>query len=211
MATIHNDQWIDLAYTHGVPADSNLIPEDYAIQFANAVEDRLPTASLANKVSNGEILFSQPGIEKIASFLKAVSDYDIVKDDIAAIAVTHKLDDESKGLLKKLQNLKKLGARWEDTDAFINQEITSVQQIVEYSPEQLKFIFKDDVEPEKIATVHSNAKAAQNIGIGLIGYLQPALYGVKAYVMQSFNGQKQGRAQVHRLSHSRPLQVQSVN
>ena len=86
-----------------------------------------------------------------------------------------------------------------------------MQQIVEYSPEQLKSIFKDDVEPEKIAIVHSNAIAAQNIGIGLMGYVQPALYGVKAYVMESSNGQQRAELQVHRLSRSWLHQVQVVN
>jgi len=110
LAIIHNDQWIDLAYTHGVPTGSMQAPEDYAMQLANGVEDRLPAASLANKISNEEILFNQPGINKLTQFLNPANDFDIVNGDIKSI-ISDRLDDESKGLLKKLQNLKKLGAR----------------------------------------------------------------------------------------------------
>ena len=187
LAFIAKDQWIDLAYTHGTPAKTNLAPEDYATQIANNVEDRLPTASLANKISNVEILFNQPGIENISSLIKTLTDFDIVNDDVSIIAGKYQLDDESKGLLKSLQNIKKMGIRWEDADAFIDNCVTSIAKMVEYSPQQLKTILQDDVSPENVAIIHANAVAAQNIGIGLMGYLQPAMYGVKVYVMQSLN------------------------
>ena len=64
LASIQIDEWMSsLAYTHGAPAGTNLTPEDYAIQLANDVEDRLPTASLASKVSDGEIFFSGTNLE----------------------------------------------------------------------------------------------------------------------------------------------------
>ncbi|MDX2247271.1 MAG: neuraminidase-like domain-containing protein [Bacteroidia bacterium] len=179
LVKLAEDQWIDLVYTHGV-AGYISSPEEDALQLVQATEDRLPTASLLNKISTGAILTYQPGTESIQSFLNENPAFDIVKDNIEVSA----LDDEGKDLLKKLQNLKKVGVRWNDADAFLNRGITSLTQIVEYSPEQLKAILEEDVEHEQIAIVHAKAAVAQNVGIALMGYLQPLLYGVKAHVMQ---------------------------
>lgn len=180
LAGLAQDQWIDLAYTYGVAAGNVSSPEAYALQLAQATEDRLPTVSLYHKIKTDEVLAHQVGSAEILTFLEQQPDFDIVAANLDDLA----LDDESKGLLQKLQNLKKVGVRWNNADAFLNRGITSLTQIVEYSPEQLKAILEEDVEHEQIAIVHANATAAQNIGIALMGYLQPLLYGVKAHVMQ---------------------------
>ena len=179
LASLQPDNWIDLAYEHGTPAGTFIEPEVYAKQMEMAVEERLPTLTLVNKINNGFLFKDQPGITVIAQTLAAKTDFDITKDDVKNIG----LDEEKTALVQKMQNLKKLGATWDETEVLINNGLTNVAKLADYNPDQIINIVGDDIDISSVKAIHQKVKTQQAIGIGIMAYTQGVFSGPSSAVM----------------------------
>ncbi|MEO6720605.1 MAG: neuraminidase-like domain-containing protein [Ferruginibacter sp.] len=171
LASLQPDEWIDLAYEHGTPAGTFIETEVYAKQMEMAVEERLPTATLVNKINNGFLFQDQPGIAEIAKKLEANTVFDIATGDVKSIG----LDQQKTALVQKLQNLKKLGASWDETETFINAGLTDVAKLADYSSDQIQNLVADGIAKERVKELHEKVKTAQAVGIGALSYYMPMM------------------------------------
>ncbi|MEO8147526.1 MAG: neuraminidase-like domain-containing protein, partial [Bacteroidia bacterium] len=183
LAAIQSDEWIDIAYTYENPAGSFMEPEVYAQQMEKEVEQRLPTASFVNRINNKYIFNDQPGITEIAKKLSDNTSFNIAKDDVKDFAKKNGLNEEHTTFIQKLQNLKKVGATWDETEVLINNGLTHIAKLAEYTPDQLKNIVGDDIDVTRIKEIYDTVKSYQALGIGVMAYFQGTLTGYQTNVM----------------------------
>lgn len=196
LSVIETDRWLDLAYEHGVPPASFITPEQYAKDLEQAVEAKAPKAVLAAKLENKTIVIEQPGFSGVQAVLKEHPGFDIASDDIDGFVKNNSIEPDTASALGKLQHLKRLGAHWDEVAVLVNTGINSVAQITEYGSEQFKSLLAEELSEGRSEKIHEQALALQAVSIGLMGYLQPMLFGVTPAVMQSFKDDPKAREMI---------------
>ncbi len=161
LAKLKPDQWIDLAYTHGAPAGSELTPVAYADALAEGVERDNPTAALAAHIETRR-LGQQPGLVDVGTFLRNNPSFDIRAANLSAPDSKLTLDGvaDSKQLfdgLRGLQRMNTLGARWDEAAALLANGVTSPHRVLMEGPTQLGNLLDGQVAPERIAQLYNGA------------------------------------------------------
>lgn len=183
LAVIKVDRWLDLAYEHGVPSSSFMTPEMYAQDLEAKVESILPTAVLAARLENGSITIRQPGFESVPELLHKNPDFDITKDDVEIFAEENSIEGPAASALGKLQHLKRLDANWDEVAVLVNNGLVSAAEITNLSKGRFNQMLGELIPEQRLEEIHIKATALRAVSIGLMGYLQPMLYGVSAKVM----------------------------
>jgi hypothetical protein len=188
LAGLRRDQWIDKAYTYGLPAGSGLSPGEYANQLERAIEELHPTAVLAARVESGDLVISRPGFEKVGAFLTNNPDFDILNTNISSFLEKANFNgvENKKRLsqsLLKLQRVKKLSATWDEAGALLNNGLDSALQVVEIGEQRLQQRLAGDVAPERAAIIYQNAKKTNDFGLALMARIMPRFSPAPAAAM----------------------------
>ena len=124
LAALRPDEWLDLAYTHGVPEGTDITPVAYADALAASVEQQHPTDALAAHFTDGRRLAQHPALTDVGTFLRDNTDFNIVTANLNAVIDKEKLGDVPGAQqaqlvdgLRALQRMNALGASWDETAA----------------------------------------------------------------------------------------------
>lgn len=186
LASITPDRWLDLAYAHGTAPGSYLETEIYARRLEEQVEEQEPTAVLVHRLQALPFFAEMPEYSGLASILRENGGFNIQSGDIGKFAEEAGLDEQQKSALRRLQQMKRIGARWDEAAVLLEQGIDSFATVVSMGEEQFHLQLKKDLEEPRIRSIYAQANAFHAAGIGLMGYLQPMLYGVTPAVMTSY-------------------------
>lgn len=183
LAGVRVNQWLELAFEHGAPPQTFMAPEQYADHLNVAVESMLPNAVLLAKLDNQAIKFEPVEFAPVKDVLTEYPKFNIATADIDQFAIDAKIKPETASALAKLQHLKRLDARWDEVEVLVNHGLDSSAEITHYSKGQFKKVLDKQIPEERLEAIHDQATALKAAGIGLMGYLQPMLFGVSAEVM----------------------------
>jgi hypothetical protein len=190
LAEVTQDEWVDLAYTHGVPAGKLISPERYGNELAVAVESQNPTAVLRGKIGDGTFSVDRPGFAAIGKVLTNNPTFDIAKDNVDVLIRDGKFtgvgtDRKLVGAaLKNLQRLKSLGASWDEAGALHESGIGSMEDLAGLGRDQAVLLLGSRLPSDRIAEIHGAARDAQAVGIGISALFQPARMGLTTNVME---------------------------
>jgi hypothetical protein len=204
LAAVPTDRWLDLAYTHGAPATSFLTPEQYALQLEEAVEAQIPTAVLAHKLQTHPFFIQTPEYSALTPVLQKHPHFDITSGDVEAFAKAADLPPEQESSIHKLQHLKRMGARWEEAGTLLEKGVDSFAAVADTDKQQFIMQMKDGLDEARASAIHDNATAIRAASIGVMGYLQPLLFGVGSAVMQSFDNKRKKDDKVSEVIDSSP-------
>jgi hypothetical protein len=183
LAAVSSGEWLGLAYEHGTPDKILIAPSQFADKLQTTIEKQLPTAVLKNKLESKSIAFAPAEFAGIETLLKNHVEFDITKDDIDKLVEAKIIDAETGKAAKKLQQLKGLDITWKEAEVLINTGIDTAEKIVSYDIDQYKKGMSKYLSGERLEEIYNNASSLRAISIGLLGYLQPLMYGVSANVM----------------------------
>ena len=143
LAALRQDQWLDLAYTHGTPAGSNLAEDAYAKQLETKIEERHPTAVLASRLNDGALRIERPGFAEVGTFLKANPTFDILTANIETFSAEARFDGiehtgEVLTALQQLQRVKALSTTWQESAVLVNVGVESTLHVVELGRDRLE-------------------------------------------------------------------------
>jgi hypothetical protein len=170
LAALRPDEWLDLAYTHGVPEGMAITPVAYADALAASVEQQHPTAALAAHFTDGRRLAQHPALTDVGTFLRDNTDFDIVTANLNAVIDEAKLDGVPEPQhaqvvdgLRALQRMKVLGASWDETAALLENDLYSPHQLLAAGPTQLTALLGDRIAPERITALYTQAQELHNV------------------------------------------------
>jgi len=172
---IGRDQWIDKAYTYGVPINSRLTPEEYAGWLETSVEKMHPTAVLAERIKSGDLVIARPGFakEKLEAFFSSNPDFDILKSNIRHFmekANLNGVDDKDELLqsLNNLQRVRKLTASGEEAGMLLNNRMDSALEIVAMGQVRFAQQLSGQVPTERTSAIFRKAKETHDFGLALM-------------------------------------------
>jgi ABC toxin N-terminal region/Neuraminidase-like domain/Putative peptidoglycan binding domain len=153
LAALSPDEWIELAYVHGVPEGAATSPPAYAARLAAQVEHQHPTMALAAHLTEGAPLSRHPLLHGVGRFLRDNPTFDIVSANINSVEATPELGH---GLVA-LQRLNILGVTWQEAATLLENDLHSPQLLLAAGPAQLAEILDGQIAPERIAVLHKQA------------------------------------------------------
>jgi hypothetical protein len=170
LAALRPDEWLDLAYTHGVPDGTAITPVAYADAIAASIEQQHPTAALAAHFTEGRRLAQHPALTDVGTFLQGNADFNIVTANLNAVIDKEKLggvpEPQHAQLvdgLRALQRMKVLGASWDETAALLENDLYSPHQLLAAGPTQLTALLGDRIAPERITALYVQAEELHNV------------------------------------------------
>ena len=181
LTALSRDQWLDLAYTHGVPAGTDQTPEAYARQMEMTIDALHPTAMLAARFNSGDLVIRPPGFEKAKAFFNNHPDFDILYTNIPVYAAQKKFigvdNKEEKDTLVKsllrLQRVKRLSTVWDEAGAMLNTRLDSAPDLVGAGPSRVAQRLSGQVTPERISRIYERARQVHDISLTLMSGLLP--------------------------------------
>jgi hypothetical protein len=162
LAELRPDEWIDLAYTHGTPVGTTVGPVAYADALATQVERDHPAASLAVHIETRR-LGQQAGLGEVSTFLRKNPGFDIRMANLRAPNLELNLDgvkDRTQLVdgLRGLQRMNRLGARWDETAALLENGVASPHRVLMVGPTQLGALLDGQVPEERISQLYNAAR-----------------------------------------------------
>lgn len=197
--------WVEVVYRYGVPQASSLAPEQYAEHLHAKVEEAAPVAVLMHVLQTPP-LFTDQGTENQARVItgsrvsadapstpqaqlyKALKKHptiDIMGREPAELARVMGLDTDASGLLGRLTHLKRLDMRWDEAATLMERSLNHVGLIIDQGYKGFAAMLDEKIAPHRIDSIWQRAKKTQAMSIGLMGYLQPMLYGTGIAVKES--------------------------
>ena len=170
LAAIRPDEWLDLAYTHGVPEGTAITPVEYAESLAMSVEQQHPTASIRAHFTDERRLAQHPRLADVGTFLRNNTDFDIMTANLNAVTDQAKLEGVPEPRqaqlvdgLRSLQRMKVLGASCDEITALFENDLYSPPQILDAGPVQLTTLLNGRIAPARIAAVYQQAEELRNL------------------------------------------------
>jgi hypothetical protein len=166
LAALSEDEWLDLAYTHGTPDAEAIDPVAYADRLATVVEEQHPTAALAAHLLEGRGLARQPVLADVGAFLRDNPTFDIATANVDALDQA-KLDgvadrDRLQQGLVALQLLNTLGARWDEAATLFENNVSSPPDILAAGPTQLTALLEGQIPAQRVAELYGQVEDLHN-------------------------------------------------
>lgn len=205
LANMDKLAWIEAVYQHGTPQDSVLTPEQYAEHLHENVEKAAPATVLQRVLESHSLFTSQQQNNELGAVIdnhassntlsaphvrlyKALKQHpttDIIGRDIDELAKDMGLDTDTSKLLGKFTHLKRLDARWDEAATLMEGGLNHVGQIVDFGRKGFESVMDEKIASHRIDSIWQHAQKTQALSIGLMGYLQPMLYGTTVAVKES--------------------------
>lgn len=205
LANMDKLAWIEAVYQHGTPQDSLLTPEQYAEHLHENVEKAAPAAVLQRVLESHSLFTSQKQNNELGAVIsnhasssvlstphvrlcKALKQHpttDIIGRDTDELAKDMGLDTDTSKLLGKFTHLKRLDARWDEAATLMEGGLNHVGQIVDFGRKGFEAMMDEKIASHRIDSIWQHAQKTQALSIGLMGYLQPMLYGTTVAVKES--------------------------
>jgi len=172
LAALRPDEWIDLAYTHGTPADAGMDPAAYARHLRLKIEHLHPSEVLKTLFKAKRMRIERPGFEEVGAFMEDNPAFDIVNtrlrnvDGIADRTQLH-------SALLKLQRVKKLTATWDESVHLINNGIDSAQAVLNLGPDRMISTLTGSIKPDRIKQLYKKAHKVFDMSMGVISSYSP--------------------------------------
>ena len=179
LAAIPADQWFDMAYANGAPATSNLSEDAYADQLRTGVQRLQPSATLANRISEGS-LPAVPELSDVSVFLKNNQNFDISTANLQNLPKDTSFDGvKNKATLNStllsLQRFQTLNTTWEESGQLLNAGIRGPMAIVERGPQQLRQTLSGLIDDERVDAIYHDAKAMHDLSMGIMAVASPQM------------------------------------
>jgi Tc toxin complex TcA C-terminal TcB-binding domain/Neuraminidase-like domain len=168
LATLAPEDWLDVAYTHGVPAGSTLAPYEYATRLQTRVEESHPAATLGERLQRGSLKFDHPGIDDARDFLVRNPAFDIVGADLDPLLEGGKVTPDGVAALRALRGLKRLGTSWSETAVLHAHGFGSVGDVANAVPEVFALRIADDIPSDRADQIHASACLARDAAIAVM-------------------------------------------
>jgi hypothetical protein len=172
LAAIQPDEWLNLAYTYGMPLGAAATPAAYADSISATVEQQYPHAALVAHFANGRRLSQHPALSEVAAFLVANQNFDIVAANINAVKSQSNLagvkqPDQLVEGLRSLQRMNAVGATWDEAAGLLENDIYSPAQILASGAARLSEIVDGRIAPDRVRTLYSQARNLHDAAIGV--------------------------------------------
>jgi hypothetical protein len=188
LAEIPADEWLDLAYRHGVPPPESIAvgsgtpfasqsPQAYARSMQSKVETLHPTATLRARLAAGSIRLPVPGGDLVGAFLEANPDFDVSASPVAAAvdALPDGPGMDKSALAQALRTVRRLGSvssGWDQVEALLQRGIDSVEQIAAMEPGQVAARLDGVVDDADARAIVEQAQAVQATTAAVMGVLR---------------------------------------
>jgi hypothetical protein len=168
LANLPSERWLDLAYTHGAPAGSDLDAPGYAASLESRVEELHPAATLAAKLSTNRLAMTRPEFAELSTFLAENPAVDLLGTSVDTIAADARFEhvrdwDQLVDGLRQLQRVKALGVTWRESAALLNAGASSALEVVQTGPGRLEQALAGGIEGVRLDAVHAAALASHDL------------------------------------------------
>jgi hypothetical protein len=189
LASLDRLAWLELAYLHGTLSWRGMAPEDYADYLEAQVEKAAPTATLVQALAT-QPFYSEKQIDggakpypKLLDRLRANPEVDIAGKSADELAKELSLDELTLPALATLKQLKSIGVRWSEAPSLIERGLESVQRVVDAGAKGFAARLDGVLPQERIDRIWRESQAHHGFSVGLMGMVQPILFGAPSPVM----------------------------
>jgi hypothetical protein len=164
LASLRPDEWINLAYAHGVSE-----PVVSAEALSANIERLHPTATLAAHMADGRRLAHQPALVDVGTFLRDNPNFDIVMSNLNTLtegqlgSIEVSKHERLVDGLRSLRLMQVLGARWDETATLMENNLGSPPQLLAAGPAQLTTLLDGQLAPERVRELYQQAEDLHDV------------------------------------------------
>lgn len=190
LARMDTAHWLDLTYQHGAPLRDANEPERFALRMRDAVEKAAPEATLRARAEAGDLRVTLPGYASIGQFLANNPSFSFARDDVeetmskADLSGIKESREAVGAALAQMQMLKRIGARWDETPAFVQAGIDSFESLAQHGTQGLVQILGDKLDADRLTEVAQNIRILKSVGAGLMNQMLPMMSKAGTEVME---------------------------